>query len=565
MLGQWITRARETVKKVMGVQGGSRPALMRILNPLVRDRWRVGRVADYTPDRIEIILRGAFAGDIERQWELFDLMEETWPRLQKNLTELKGALEECDWTVQAWAAKGKEPSAEAIRRAQLLEDAIWHCTPDPTRDENDWQDTLRDLADAWGKGVSILELHWELRPYESGTLVGLRASHWVHPRYYGWPTGGGDTQDQLMLRVRELPGAAVPIGANSEWLSFPREKFLIGIAKQKTGHPIGASLLRTLAWWWCASTFSAEWMLNLAQIFGVPIRWATYSTNAPAEVKRTLEEMLENMGSQGWAAFPEGTTLDIKEGIRSATHNPQAVMHELSDRVCDLLILGQTLTSDVGNSGSRALGDVHQGILTGRKKALVGWVVKVLNQQFVPAFCQLNFGDTAECPYFLAGEDGEEDAKALAERDSILARLGVEFPKGWFLERHKIPMPEAGEETIGGPAEPETTPGTATAKAKSTDEKLADAVLEQLTHVEAKWLAGVKPYFVRLVQQAQDGNLSDEDFERAVMQAQREIPDLFHRLDTHTLQTAMEHAMGAAVINGAVQGALRRGVGKRRR
>jgi phage gp29-like protein len=568
MLKRILAKAGVWALKRSGAAPGG-GGLIRLLRPEVRDRWRFTRVSDYTPERIEAVLRGVVAGELVAQWELFDLMEESWPRLAKNLAELKGALQECEWAVQAWAPADGEASAEAKRRALLLEEAIWHSEPDPTLDENDWQDLLRDVADAWGKGLSVQELHWAPRSYEGGTLIGLRAAHWVHPRYYGYPTGGTGTEDRLMIRTRELPDAArLQLGSGSvgdEWLPFPPDKFLVAIAKQRTGHPITSALLRTLAWWWCASNFTAEWLLNLAQIFGVPIRWATYDANASEEVKRQLEEMLEQMGSEAWAAFPTGTTMELKEGVRSAEDNPQKVLHDTADTVCDLLILGQTLTSDVGSSGSRALGDVHQAVLTGRKNALVKWVAKVLNQQFVPAWCRLNFGDVRECPYFLAGEDLEEDAKKLAERDEILARLGMEFPKAWFYERHQVPMPGAGDETIGGepepadPGAPGSTGRPAVARAKSAQEKLTDAVMEDLTGVEAKWLAGAKPFFRRLIALALSKNVTDGDFVEALERAQRQIPDLFDRLDVGAVQRAMEKAMGAAVVNGAVEGYLKRG------
>ena len=37
-------------------------------------------------------------------------------------------------------------------------------------------------------------------------------------------------------------------------------------------------------------------------------------------------------------------------------------MLDRADRYCDILVLGQTLTTEVGASGSRALGDVHSGV-----------------------------------------------------------------------------------------------------------------------------------------------------------------------------------------------------------
>ena len=52
---------------------------------------------------------------------------------------------------------------------------------------------------------------------------------------------------------------------------------------------------------------------------------------------------------------------------------------------------------------------------------------------------------------------------------------------------------------------------------------------------------------------ALDDKVSDADFERAIMKAANTMPELFDKLDTKTLQDAMERNMGAAMVNGAVK------------
>ena len=47
------------------------------------------------------------------------------------------------------------------------------------------------------------------------------------------------------------------------------------------------------------------------------------------------------------------------DGIKGGESLPQVALMNESDKACDILMLGQTLTTDVGSSGSRALGDVH--------------------------------------------------------------------------------------------------------------------------------------------------------------------------------------------------------------
>lgn len=427
---------------------GAQEALQRIVQPRARDRWMSAMARSYTPEMIHSVLRSALSGNLVAQWELFDLMEDTWPRLQKNLNDLKDAVCAETWAVQPYALTGEKPSREAVKRAKLLEQVLWRMTPRAQADENGFNATLKDIADAWGKGIAVLEVHWEQRAVAgAGAVIAPRCTTWVHPRYYGY----AQNAPELMLNVRELSiGSGAPEGlkdAGEGFAEFPQDKFLIAVAKQKSGHPAGSALLRPLAWWWCASNFSAEWLLNFAQLFGLPLRWASYDPNQPGLLNKICD-MLENMGSSAWAAFPAGTKIELHEPSRNGTDNPQAALLDRADKQCDLLILGQTLTSEAGDAGSRALGEVHQRVRADRKAALAAWTSEVL-QQLSAAFCRLNFGDDLECPWLQPVVKEVRDAKAMAERDRILLDAGVELPKAWFYERHEIPMPNVGEEVVG--------------------------------------------------------------------------------------------------------------------
>ena len=575
---------RRLIQAAAPADAASPDPLGRIIIPSARDRWLSATLASYTPDSIERILRGALVGgDLVAVWQLFNLMEETWPELLTALMELKDDVASAELTVQPWALKGQEPSAEAQRRAKLFEQTLWTMRPQPTSDENDLRGTIKDLLDAWGKGISVLEIDWHLAAMASpARTYAPRATRWIHPRYYGYPADSAE----MRLNGREI--ALSPTTHNpqpttrtpSDWFIFPDNKFLIGIAKAKSGHPIGGALLRAIAWWWAASNFSAEWLLNFAQIFGLPIRWATYDAAKPGLLQQICD-MLENMGSAAWGAFPAGTTIELKEPGKGGENLPQATILDRANRQVRLLILGQTLTGDEGASGSRALGEVHERILGGRKRAALDWVCAILSYQLAPAFCRLNFGDDGECPWVMPAE-GEEQATPLekAQRDEILSRIGFQFEVESAYSRHNLPLPAEGARLIERPAapapngqpgpngdyNPQPTNHNQQVDAKDATDKLADNVLENLTSVQARWLAGVKPFFRALIERAD--KMTDEQWrtegEAVLAKARRELPELFDKLDADALATAMEEAMGAAVVNGAVKGALKRKIANRK-
>ena len=541
--------------------------VMQIIQPQARDRWLSSAAREYTPETIETTIRGALSGNLVAQWQMFDLMEGTWYRLQKNLQEVKSAVLGVDWTIQAWAEEGSKPSAQAQLRKKLLNDAIWSMRPKAAKDENDFEGMLWNLMDCWGKGFSVQEIDWELSNLKSeiSNLIVPRATRWIHPRYYGYAPDG----DELMLCMREIrqQGTGVRDQGTADFVPFPAHKFLIGISKEKAGHPIGGSLLRCLGFWWVVTNFSGEWMLNFAQLFGQPIRWATYDPSNKGLLD-VICEMLENMGSSGWAAMPAGTALELKEAAKSGADNPQAFLLQFAEKICDIRILGQTLTTDVGASGSRALGDVHQTVRGDVIDKVAGLCARILNQQFIPAFCEVNFGDSGECPYFAPARKEAQNELAMAQRDEILIRNGMIFPQNYAHERFNVPIAQEGEPVLeprkaaappGAPGfGPRTLDSRAAVHAKDATDQLVENVLEDLTSVQARWLAGVKPFFARLAELFKDDKVTDQELIATIEAAQREMPELFDKLDTKALADAFEAAMGAAVVNGAVQGAMKR-------
>jgi phage gp29-like protein len=234
---------------------------------------------------------------------------------------------------------------------------------------------------------------------------------------------------------------------------FPADKFLVAIHKSKSGSPLGGGLLRPLAWWWSASNMAADWLLSLCMLFGMPIRWATYEKEAPQARIDEICGMLKNMGSQAWGAFAAGTDIKLIEPSTRGDSTPQADLLDRAEKQMDLLILGQTLTSDASKlGGSRAQAEVHERVKGEIVQAAANFTAGVINTQWIPSILRLNYGPEGDdqAPVFRPVPKNDKDAKADADRDAVLMAAGVPMPKAWFYKRHDIPLPQPQEETIGG-------------------------------------------------------------------------------------------------------------------
>jgi phage gp29-like protein len=505
------------------------------IRPEMQHNWLAPSVRWYTPDRVEAITRNALAGDLVAQWELFDLMERTWPRLAKNLKQLKDKAVSVNWQVQPWSPRGGTPSPEAQRRAAALEDAIWSMRPAPDRAELDWHGLLFDLADAWGKAISVIELDWEPRRLSDGrTYICPRAAVQAPPHCYAWHQG------RLWLRMTD--------SGRESLIEFPPDKWIIGICRHKSGHPAGSALLTPLAWFWAAANFAWEWWLNYAQIFGIPFRVAKYDPAAGPEVRNAIAAMLTEMGSAGWAALPAGTELQIIESIKSNAANPQAALVEAADKLCDILVLGQTLTSDVADGGSYAAARVHGAVLTDREQALCQWLANTLSQ-LARAFCRLNWGDESNCPWFLPEVQEPKDAESMARRDEILLRAGLPLPRQWLYDRHGIPAPGPDDDVLGPSNAPNpllashakgghASPIQA-ADARDPANTMLDAIAARMAPAVAARQATLARRFLSIIQDAAG---PDEALQR--------LQEAFNDWDPMDLGVALEAAMQQAAALG---------------
>lgn len=576
--------------------------LNRVIKPHVRDRFTSVAMRGLTPQGVQDLLIAALGTQTLRsQLDLFSLMEDTWPMLAKCSQELKRALLSAQWRVDPYALPGQKATPEAQRRADLVEASMQTWRPAGTvPDENGWDGFVHDLADAWTRGISVQEILWA--PVEDvrglGPAILPRASAWVMPGFYALRD---DVENGTELRLYLNQSSA------GDGFLFPPDKFVIATHRARTGFLAQTAMLRPLAAMWIAASFAQDWALNLAQLFGLPFRWVTYDTSAPASQRDNILSMLQLMGSAGYAAFPTGTELKLHELSKDAKQSPQVWLIDFADKAVQILLLGQSLTTDVGDSGSRALGNIHFYVRADVIEAMARWAANQINDQLVPAIIRLNFGDEAMMPRIICDVEEEENAKANAEVDKILiGELGLPVSRKWLYDRHGIPLPLPGEDLFisrpqRGPVEvPGITPegditsdapftvdmlpghggGGAAApagqktedgaqppedpamKAKAIEEaatsRIVDSTLERLTNIEAKWLAGVKPFFRELIVKAKDSNLSDADFELAVAKAARQMPELFAGLNTRVVQDALFNAMSAGLVNGATLGWINR-------
>lgn len=416
-----------------------------IIRPHPRDNQLSPIPVDFDPDTLGWILDEGGRGNLMLQNELFNTMEDTWERLRGNLNKLKNAVCKLPFNLQPWTEKGREPSASALEKAAFVEHVLHNQKAATWEGQHNFHSTIYELLDAVARGVSVLEIDWKV---EDGKYIptGTRRVPWTCLGFEK-PSHVSTFSPSNSNGLRLFPDRDYEQPRPFE--KYPH-KFLVGVYRAKSGHIAETAQLRSIAHLWLGRMLGWEWMTHKAELFGLPIRWATYDPNAPQTQIDAVSDMLRNMGTAAWGAFPQGTELQMingsTPGVAGSSEPTERLMY-LADRACDLIFLGQTLTSSEGSSGSYALGSVHREVELDLYENYAAYVIDVINNQFIPAIIELNWGNSEELPFLEVELDRPEKDKQIAERDKLLFQeMGLPVSKQWLYDRHKVPAPGPDED-----------------------------------------------------------------------------------------------------------------------
>ena len=471
------------------------PSLAAILRPQAAYRWLLPYLASITPQYVEGILRGALAGNHVQAWELFDLMIDTDPEIAACVQEYTDGI--CGKKVhfEPYCEEGEEPTPSALERCKLVSAAYRNMRPDAAADENGFDGTIKDIIAGRFHGQSILEIDW-LNTWGDQSLFvknisGLgnvavpRATYWVHPVCYAYDMSGrlglrmsltDQTSGQSIQTATKLAKSTKMGKLNADprqlnyvdppsWnfvsaqprpsmlLEFPRNKFLISIMKAKTGTALGGSCLRPLAWWWVASNFCGDWLLNYAQLFGIPFRKATYKANTSETVKAEIRQMLQSAGSSGYILLPDSADLEFMKDGGGAGQSPQAFLFTFADSQKRKVILHQTQTGGHSGGGQGGFagkfGEVEQQTKDACQESGCRHVENVINLQFTPAVLEMNYGDgnDSEAPTCKL-VDNKVGGLVDAQRDQVLVQI-MDVGEDWMRRKYGVPKPGPGEKLCG--------------------------------------------------------------------------------------------------------------------
>jgi phage gp29-like protein len=410
-----------------------KPEMREVAVAAVRDRWSTYPSQGLTPQKLTTLFKQADGGDIYRQAELFEEMEEKDTHLFSQLQTRKNAVLGLEYEVSPYSE-----SAEDKKIAEFVNDAI--------SGMNDFDDALLDLLDAVGKGYSMSEIMWST-DNNRAVVEGLR---WIHAKkavFYDLTANAWEKTFEMPRVVTE----AEPFKGEI----MPPFKMIYHRYKARSGYDTRAGVLRVCAWMYLFKNYAIKDWVAFMEVFGMPIRLGKYDAGASQSDKDALIAAISSLGSDAAGIISKNTEIEFVETMKGQSkENPFSVLANFADAQMSKAILGQTLTTQEGKSGSYSLGQVHDLVRHDLVKADCEALGKTLRFQMVRPLVGYNFGWDKPLPKFKFKFEPPEDLKSLSEVYKNLSEINYPLTVEHVSERFKIPAPKKGDTVLA----PKTSP-----------------------------------------------------------------------------------------------------------
>ncbi len=403
-----------------------RPETREIAVTTIRDRWSSYPSSGLTPQKLARIFKEADGGDIYRQAELFEEMEEKDTHLFSEIQTRKNAVHGLDYDIQPFSE-----SAEDRKIADFVADCIFNLAH--------FDDAVLDLLDAIGKGYSLCEVLWST---DGGKAV-IGGLSWIHAKKAVFYDRGGNMWAKS-VEVPKIITEAEPIYGET----MPPFKLVYHRYKARSGYDTRAGVLRVCAWMYLFKNYALKDWVAFAEVFGMPLRLGKYDPGASREDKDALVAAIRSLGSDAAGIISKNTEIEFVEAVqKGGTQIIYDVLAEFCDKQVSKAILGQTATTE-GTPGRLGNEDAQDKVRHDLIKADAESLAKTIRFQVVRPLVGYNFGWDRPLPWFSLQYEPPEDLEKLSKVYVNLSNLGFPLASRHVSERFKVPLPEEGEEIL---------------------------------------------------------------------------------------------------------------------
>lgn len=188
---------------------------------------------------------------------------------------------------------------------------------------------------------------------------------------------------------------------------------------------------------------TADWA-QFIELYGHPLKEGIYD-GWDEEARTKMTDDLYNMGGSAVILHPKGTEIKIHDaGSKSASSDLYKSFVQYCNDELSKLELGNTLTTEAGDTGTQALGTVHQKVEDKIEKADRQMFLSVLNYELTDVFTNLGMNTAGGEFSFVVPQDKDLSARIII--DMQLKNSGLPMSDDYFYETYGIEKPKNYEE-----------------------------------------------------------------------------------------------------------------------
>lgn len=257
------------------------------------------------------------------------------------------------------------------------------------------------------KGFAVAEVMWV---NEAGLWVAKQVKVRKQRRFRMTVEG------ELRLLTRE---------SGFDGLALPARKFIVHrhSIDNDDDDPYGLGIGTVLFWpAWFKRQVLSYW-LKAAERWATPTVKATYKGEYDEERQRKLIASIRAMAHDAGLVVPESVEVELLEATRAGGGDAHEKLSRYLDELMSEAVLGETLSTNSGERGARALGEVHNEVRIAIAKADADLVCTTIRQTLLTWITEVNYPGAAP-PSVWRDFAVAEDLDKRAERDTKISTMG---------------------------------------------------------------------------------------------------------------------------------------------
>lgn len=307
-----------------------------------------------------------------------------------------------------WDVKPRAKRLRAQKAADFVRDALWGL----------FDDLCYNMADAILKGFAVIEVIWD---NVDGQILPVALKGRDPRRFYF------DQNNRLLLRVnKEANGPQSTI-------YLPERKFIVLTFNGRYDNPYGQGLGGKIWWYVFFKREMEKLYANGLEKFAIPpVIGSTPEGMTDDESVRKVFDMLQALASDSTLVKPASVEVDTLN-IPSYDPNAFKVAIDHYNEEISKAVLGETLTTNMGKTGSRAATETHNDVRLELTQADSDVMCAVINNTLVKWIIEFNFPGNTDYPLVFRDLTIAEDMTKRAQRDAIISSMGFK-PKLEYIQ-----------------------------------------------------------------------------------------------------------------------------------